>query len=79
MLSVMSMIITISFVNGFQDKVSEKVFSFWGHIRVQHLEATKALVAEETPIYKNDSILKIIKQQPEVLHISAFATKSAVL
>ncbi len=79
MLSVMAMIITISFVNGFQDKVSEKIFSFWGHIRVQHLEANKALVAEETPVYKNDSILKIIKLQPEVLHVSAFATKSAVL
>ena len=78
-LSVMAMIVTLAFVNGFQEKVSEKVFSFWGHIHVQHLEATKSIVAEETPITKNDTILHIIQQQDGVQHISTFATKSAVL
>jgi len=73
------MILTLSFVNGFQKTVSEKVFSFWGHIRVQHLEASKALVAEETPIQKNDTVVAIIQQQKGIQHIQAFATKSAVL
>ena len=73
------MITTLAFVNGFQEEVSEKVFSFWGHIHVQHLEASKSLVAEETPITKNDTILQIIKQQAGVQHIAAFATKSAVV
>ncbi|MBC7588051.1 MAG: ABC transporter permease, partial [Chitinophagaceae bacterium] len=48
--SVMAMIITLAFVNGFQKTVSEKVFSFWGHIHVQHFEANKSLVSEENPI-----------------------------
>lgn len=78
-LSVMAMIATMGFVNGFQEKVSEKVFSFWGHVHVQHLEASKSLVAEETPITKNDTILHTIQQQNGVQHISAFATKSAVI
>ncbi len=78
-LSVMAMIITLSFVNGFQKTISEKVFSFWGHIRVQHFEADKALVAEESPITKSDSVLRIIQQQNGVQRVSVFATKSAVL
>lgn len=77
--SVAAMIITMSFANGFQKVVSEKVFSFWGHIRVQHLEADKALVAEETPIAKNDTVLATIRNQKEVTHVQAFATKSAVI
>ena len=75
----MTMIITLSFVNGFQQTVSQKVFSFWGHIRVQHFEEGKVLVAEEAPIAKNDTVESIIKQQKGVAQMQVFATKSAVL
>ena len=78
-LSVMAMIITLSFVNGFQKTVSQKVFSFWGHIRVQHFEPGKALVAEETPIEKNDSVVNLITQFPGVKKVQVFATKTAIL
>jgi lipoprotein-releasing system permease protein len=78
-LSVMAMIITLAFVNGFQQTVAEKVFSFWGHVRVQKYEPNKSLVAEETPIEKNDTIYSLIKQEPGVQQIQSFATKSAVL
>jgi lipoprotein-releasing system permease protein len=78
-LSVMAMIITLSFVNGFQQTISQKVFSFWGHIRVQHFEEGKALVAEEEPISKNDTVEYIIKHQKGVTQMQVFATKSAVL
>lgn len=77
--SVMAMIVTLSFVNGFQKTISQKVFSFWGHIRVQHFEEGKALVAEESPIAKNDTVEFIIKHQPGVQRLDVFATKSAVL
>lgn len=77
--SVMSMIVTLAFVNGFQKTVSEKVFSFWGHIRVQHYQSNKSLVAEETPISKNDTAEYILQQDPAIKQIQVFATKSAVL
>ena len=73
------MIVTLSFVNGFQKAVSEKVFSFWGHIRVQHYEPNKSLIAEETPITKNDTVELTLQQQKDIVAIQPFATKSAVL
>lgn len=78
-LSVAAMIITLAFVNGFQQTVSKKVFSFWGHIRVQQYEPGKAMVAEETPLPYNDSVVKIMQNTPGVKHFQSFATKSAVL
>ncbi len=78
-LSVAAMIITLAFVNGFQQTVSNKVFSFWGHIRVQQYEPDKALMAEETPLKQNDTVLNIMKSTPGVLHVQAFATKSTVI
>lgn len=78
-LSVAAMIITICFVNGFQQTISNKVFSFWGHLHAQRYEVNRSSVAEESAIEKNDTVLKLIKQQPQVQHVQAFATKSAVI
>jgi lipoprotein-releasing system permease protein len=77
--SVAAMIITLAFVNGFQETVSQKVFSFWGHVRLQQYEPNKALVAEESPLEKDDSLINILKKLPEIESIQGFATKSAVL
>lgn len=76
---VAAMIVTLAFVNGFQRGISEKVFSFWGHIRVQQFEPNKAIVAEETPLEKNDTVVDILSKTPGVKQVQAFSTKSAVL
>lgn len=75
----MAMIITLAFVNGFQQTVSEKVFSFWGHIRVQPFETSKSIVAEETAMVKNDTIESVLRSEPGVQQVQSFATKGAVL
>lgn len=77
--SVAAMIITLAFVNGFQETVSQKVFSFWGHVRLQQYEPSKALVAEESPLNRDDRAVSIIRQLGGVKTVQAFATKSAVL
>lgn len=78
-LSVAAMIITLSFVNGFQETITQKVFSFWGHIRVQHYSVNKSLVSEENPITSNKTIEQTIKANPHVKQVQVFATKSAVI
>ena len=78
-ISVAVMIVALSFVNGFQESVSQKVFSFWGHIRVQYKQPSKAAIAEELAIEQNDSIVRLVKTNPEVVSIHPFATRYAIL
>ena len=78
-ISVAVMIVTLAFTNGFQETVSQKVFSFWGHIRVQYKQPLKSTIAEEEQIQKNDTIARAIQQNPEVVSIHPFATKYAIL
>ncbi|MBA2498325.1 MAG: ABC transporter permease [Chitinophagaceae bacterium] len=78
-ISVAVMIITLAFVNGFQEQVGQKVFSFWGHIRVQYKQPMKTAIAEETPIEQNDSVAYAVMKNPQVQSIHPFATKYAIL
>ncbi|MDB5191851.1 MAG: transporter permease [Segetibacter sp.] len=77
--SVAAMILTLAFVNGFQETVSNKVFSFWGHMRILQYEPNKALIAEESAIDKNDKLVYELLKYKEITDIQEFATKSAVV
>lgn len=78
-ISVAVMIITLSLANGFQETVSQKVFSFLGHLRVQEKQPGKAIISEEIPIIQNDTLVQEIKKNPLVKNIHPFATKYAIL
>lgn len=78
-ISVAVMIITLAFANGFQETVSQKVFSFWGHIRIQEKQPDKSLIAEETPIEAVPDLVSSIRQDPRVKTIHPFSTKYAIL
>lgn len=78
-ISVAVMIVTFALTSGFQTTISGKIFSFWGHLRVQEFLGNKVTLAEETPIEKNDTVEQVIKANPEVKTLQAFATKNAIL
>jgi lipoprotein-releasing system permease protein len=78
-ISVMVMIIALSLANGFKETISNKVFSFIGHIRVLEKEPDKAIISEETPIIKNDTVAESIRRHPNVTGIHPYANRYAIL
>ena len=78
-ISVAVMIITLAFASGFQETISKKVYSFWGHIRVQNFDAARVSIAEETPVLKNDTVTDLPRRYPEINKVQVFATKNAIL
>ena len=73
------MLVALSFVNGFQKTISNKVFSFWGHVRVQQDRANNESMAEELPIASDPKVERVLRAVPEAASVSAYATKSAIL
>ncbi len=78
-LSVATMIVALSFINGFQQVVAEKIFHFWGHIRVQHFEPLKSSIAEASAIQRTVEIEDKLKRTIGIKSIAPFANKSAIL
>lgn len=79
MISVAVMIITLAFAGGFQKTISQKLFSFFGHLRVMDYNSLQLSVAEEIPLRKNDSVYRLRRFNPSVRNVQAYATKNALL
>lgn len=79
MISVAVMLITIAFAGGFQKTISQKIFSFFGHLRVLDYNSLQLSVAEEYPVTKNDSVYQLSRTNPAVKKVQAYATKNALL
>jgi lipoprotein-releasing system permease protein len=78
-ISVATMIVAMSFVNGFQSVIQQKVHSFWGHIRVQQYLDQGEGLSEQAPLERDLSIEKMITQSKGIRSVEPYATKSALL
>ena len=73
------MILTLAFVSGFQEAIAKKVFSFWGHIRMQQHPAYSSDLSDEIPSIPNDSVISAAKANPSVKSIDVYANKAALM
>lgn len=78
-ISVAVMIVALSFFNGFEQVVSNKVFSFEGHLQVKEDIEVSGSLSEDYVITKNDSVESFIKKLPEVESVERYANKLVVL
>ena len=72
-ISVAAIILTLSLVNGFQQSISNKVYSFWGHIRIESVNGS--------PLQKNDSIINSLLKasNQKIQSITPFVSQSTVI
>ena len=73
------MIITVCVAAGFQEAVQNKIFGFWGHIRIQEKQPSLSVMEKMNPIEKSDSFVQQLKQHPAIVSVHPFATQYALL
>jgi lipoprotein-releasing system permease protein len=66
-------------VNGFQQVIQEKIFSFWGHIHVTQYQPNAGPLTEQIPFEADSSLANSLLRIPGVTIVNAYATKSAIL
>ncbi|MFY0253758.1 ABC transporter permease [Chitinophaga sp. 30R24] len=77
--SVAVMILATALVNGFQQVIQEKIFSFWGHIHINEYQPNAGPLTEELPFTGRQSLVDSIQLAPGIKSISSYATKSAII
>lgn len=76
-IGVAVMLITVSIVTGFQEKIREKVIGFGSHIQITNLEMNSSM--ESTPILINQDFVQDLQNEPGVKHIQNYTYKPAIL
>ena len=76
-LSLSTMIITTSMVNGFQKEIRNKVLSFWSHLEIVPFSLTNSL--QEEGVYRYQDFYTNKNLIPEAQHIQVTALKGGLL
>ncbi len=77
--SVAVMIIATAMISGFQQVISDKIFSFWGHYHITEYRETGGPNAEPSPFPEDSALEKRLSTIPLVSSVSPFATKSVIV
>ena len=70
-ISVAAIILTFSIVNGFQSTISNKIYSFWGHIQIASVNGST--------LTDNPALTQQLKAIPNISAASAFLNQTMVL
>ena len=76
-LSLSTMIIATSLVNGFQKEIRNKVIGFWSHLEIVPFSLSKSL--QEESVYRYQDFYKDKSIIPEAKHIQVTALKGGLL
>ncbi len=71
------MILAMAVVTGFQNEIKAKLIGFNSHIQISNYDNNSS--AEPKPVSKFQPFLDEIKSNPEIKHISVFATKNGIV
>lgn len=78
-ISVAVMILATALVNGFQQVIQEKIFSFWGHIHITQYQPNAGPLTEQIPFPADTALVRQLQANPGISFVNAYATKSAIL
>jgi lipoprotein-releasing system permease protein len=76
-LSVAVMLLSVMVVTGFKNNISDKIIGFGSHITISSFSDNQSYETE--PIQISESLYTSILEDPEVKHISTFATKAGII
>jgi lipoprotein-releasing system permease protein len=76
-LGVAVMILSVAVVTGFQQKITEKVIGFGGHIRIGNFDLNHSF--ESLPIEKNSQMVSDLEQINGVAHVQVYANKAGMI
>lgn len=76
-LSLSVMIISTSMVNGFRNSISEKVYSFWGHINIAKESLRNSY--DDLPVILEPKFIEEIQATDGVKHVQVYARKAGII
>ena len=71
------MILTLAIVTGFQKEIRNKLIGVGSHIQISNYDTN--ISDEANPIDKNQPFLEELKNNPEILSVQVYATKSGII
>jgi lipoprotein-releasing system permease protein len=78
-ISVAVMILAVALVNGFQEVIQQKIFSFWGHMHITQYQPNAGPLTEQFPFAADSAMVAKLRQIKGINTINAYATKSAII
>src|SRR5580658_1217642 len=79
-LSVAVMIVAMAIVTGFKYAVTEKLYSFMGHVHVLPFDETNSnAMSYAEPVYYDPALMDKMKQLPHVAAVSPFVVRPVIV